>query len=187
VKPRYAAIGLCVLLLAAGCSSVKTRYAYDSGADLEQLRTYAWIPPPAPSPDEPADETERRSARDQWIRQAVDEQLARKGLRMVASDPDLLVIFHVIREDKIDVDDWGYSYAARKRYRNPKGFGMVEVAQYEKGTLILDFVNPGTNQLVWRGEAQGGLAPDLTEKQGKKICDKAVEKVLKHFPPPASS
>jgi len=187
VKNTLAAVGLCVLWMLAGCSSFKVRYAYHGGTDFARMKTYAWMPEAAPPAGETDEAAANRCARDEHIRAAVDEGLARKGLRRVSADPDVLVTFHVTVEERIDVDDWGYTYAARKRYRNPKGFGMVEVAQYEKGTLILDLVDPGTRELVWRGEAQGGLNPERTQKQGAKLCDEAVKKVLKKFPPPDAS
>jgi hypothetical protein len=186
VKTMHATVGICILLVVAGCSSIKVRYAYDTEADLAGLKTYAWVSRPAPAEGVAADRAARLCSLDQQIRAEVDEGLSGKGMRPDPAAPDFLVDYHVTVEDKIDVDDWGYSYAARKRYRNPKGFGMVEVAQYEKGTLIIDFVNPKTNQLIWRGEAQGGLAPDRTEKQGDKICETAVRKILTTFPPSES-
>ena len=180
----HAAVGICILLLVAGCSSIKVRYSYDTEADLARLRTYAWVPRPAPAKDVSAGMAARMSALDEQIRADVNKELSSKGMRPDPATPDFLVSYHVTVEEKIEVDDWGYSYAARKRYRSSKGFGIGEGVQYEKGTLIIDFVNPKTNTLLWRGEAQAGLAPDRTEKQGEKICEKAVGKILKNFPPP---
>ena len=185
MKAMHVILWLCILSLVTGCSAIKTRYAYDTEADLTGLKTYAWLPQPDPSPGESPEEDDLKRTRARMLRASVDEELAREGMRLVTRDPDFLVSCHVIVEGKIEVDDWGYSYAARKRYRNPKGFGMVEVEQYDKGTLIIDFLTPGTKELIWRGEAQAGLDPKRTPEKGGEIGAKAVKKILSHFPPPA--
>lgn len=178
--------GLCILALLTACSAIKTRYAYDTESDLAGLKTYAWLPAPEPKAGDSPEQAERMRTVERLLQSTVNEELARMGLRRVHRDPDFLVSCHVTLAGKIDVDDWGYSYAARRRYRNPKGFGVVEVARYDKGTLIIDFLSPDTKKVVWRGEAQAGLDPERTPEQGEKIGEKAVKKILKHFPPPAS-
>lgn len=186
LNSRSAVHALCVaLLFAGGCSSIKVRYTYDTEMDLERLKTYAWLPHTPESSEPSGDSTAMNPGLADRIRSDVDEQLARKGLHLDPKNPDFLVTYHVTVEDKINVDDWGYSYSARTRYRSAKGFGIVEVKKYEKGTLILDFVAPDTMKLLWRGEAQGGLDPKRTPKEGAKTVDRALAKILKDFPPPA--
>ena len=59
--------------------------------------------------------------------------------------------------------------------------------RYEEGTLLIDFVDARTKQLIWRGWAVGvienvGIIASDPEKAEKKISS-AVRKILEHFPP----
>jgi hypothetical protein len=65
------------------------------------------------------------------------------------------------------------------------GFGetTTTVENYRVGTLVLDFYDAHTKQLIWRGSAQEALS-DKPEKNEKKL-EKSVSKMLEHFPPKA--
>jgi hypothetical protein len=175
---------ICVVLfslLAVGCSSISTSYDYDPSADFTAYRTYAWIK----QPTNISGNARQAQAQDPLVRKrimnSVDKVLAEKGLRM-ADDYQLLVVFHTGVQDKVQVTDWGYGYGP---YRGWYGGGGVDVYQYQQGTLIIDFVDAESKQLVWRGTAQGVLSqsqPD-PEQQQKKI-DNVVGKMLKNYPPP---
>ena len=52
---------------------------------------------------------------------------------------------------------------------------------YKEGTLVLDFYDGNTKQLIWRGSAEDTLS-DKASKNEKKL-DKGVAKMLKGFPP----
>ena len=49
------------------------------------------------------------------------------------------------------------------------------------GSLVLDFYDARTKQLIWRGVSSEALSNN-PEKNEKKL-DKAVDKMLEHFPP----
>jgi hypothetical protein len=52
---------------------------------------------------------------------------------------------------------------------------------YKEGTLVLDLYDAKTKQLIWRGSAEDTLS-DKAEKNEKNL-DKAMQKLLKNFPP----
>jgi hypothetical protein len=56
------------------------------------------------------------------------------------------------------------------------------VQNYKVGTLVLDMYDAKTKQLVWRGTASDTLSNN--PQHNEKDLDKAVEKMLKKFPPP---
>jgi Domain of unknown function (DUF4136) len=63
------------------------------------------------------------------------------------------------------------------------GFGetTTQVENYPVGSLVLDFYDARTKQLIWRGVSSEALSNN-PEKNEKKL-DKAVDKMLEHFPP----
>jgi hypothetical protein len=65
------------------------------------------------------------------------------------------------------------------------GFGdtTTQVVNYPVGSLVLDFYNAQNKQLIWRGVASDSLS-NSPEKNEQKL-DKAVDKMLEHFPPHA--
>jgi hypothetical protein len=80
------------------------------------------------------------------------------------------------KELRIDADTWGY----HGRWRGGWGTTTVNVSEIPVGTLVVDLVDAGTKQLVWRGVANQTLASN-PEKSEKKI-NKVVKKLFKKFP-----
>ena len=67
---------------------------------------------------------------------------------------------------------WNYAYA-----------GGVDVYQYEQGSLMLDIVDAGTHQLVWRGSAQAEIDQYAKDEKKDKLLNDAVGGMLAKFPP----
>ena len=51
------------------------------------------------------------------------------------------------------------------------------------GQLDLSMYDPGAKQLVWRGTASKTLDPKAKPEKKQKNINKAVEKLLKKYPP----
>jgi hypothetical protein len=172
-------LSLAVALTA--CSSIKVQTEYDKTTNFKGYRTYAWLPR-APGPEQAP------PARDPRIREAVikgiDGGLESKGLKKVEPDqsPDLLVAVHGWANSRIDVQSYGYTYAA-----TPYGFypamarPAVDVREYRDGTLIIDLIDATTHQMVWRGTATDTFNPGAEAETAAK----AVQATLKEYPPPA--
>ncbi|MGZ3481275.1 MAG: DUF4136 domain-containing protein [Myxococcaceae bacterium] len=171
---------LTSLLVLAACSSVKVQTEYDRAANFKGYQTYAYIAQ-QPGPEEAP------AVRDPRIREAVvrgvDAGLAAKGLKRTEPDqsPDLLVAVHGFATNRIDVQNYGYSYST-----TPYGYypGLstpsVEVRQYRDGTLIIDLIDATTKQMVWRGTATDTFNPGA---EAKAIAN-AIDKTLAEYPPP---
>jgi len=61
--------------------------------------------------------------------------------------------------------------------------GTATSSTINVGTLVLDMYDPTTKQLVWTGNATKTIDPSSNEEKNQKRLDKAMEKLLKHFPP----
>jgi Domain of unknown function (DUF4136) len=61
------------------------------------------------------------------------------------------------------------------------GETTMQVENYPVSSLVLDFYDAHNKQLIWRGVSSDTLS-NPPEKNEKKL-DKAVDKMLEHFPP----
>ncbi|HTO97576.1 MAG TPA: DUF4136 domain-containing protein [Myxococcales bacterium] len=181
--PRARAV-LAVAMAAAACSSVKVQSEWDRAANFKGYKTYAWITQqPGPEQAPPA--------RDPRIREAaishVNAALKSKGLALVESgqSPDLLVAVHGWAVNRIDVRSYGYAYGPSPYYGMypTLATGGVDVRQYRDGTLIIDLIDSGTHQMVWRGTATDTFDPGA---EAKTVAN-AIDKTLDQYPPPATN
>ena len=102
---------LAALLLVAGCSSLSVSYDYDNNVDFAKYRSFAWMARPDMLAADAAQAQQRNDLLDRRIRSAVEGELKARGLTPADSGPDLLVVYHVGLQDKIQVTDYGYHYS----------------------------------------------------------------------------
>jgi hypothetical protein len=144
------------------------------GADFGKYHTYKWVPiDGAVQPNQIVDAQ---------IKQSVDSQLATKGLTKTDGDKaDLLVGYQIsITQEK----QWNAYGTGGMRW----GGGMASAQQstISTGTLVLDMYDPAGKQLVWTGRVSKTLDPSANQGKKQKNLDKAMQKLLKNFPPKAS-
>jgi hypothetical protein len=160
-------IGTAALLVSTTAQAQTVSYDYDRTADFSAIRTYAWVG------GNLEDELNH-----QRVLHAVDAQLSAKGLRRVeASDhPDVVLAYHAAfgREVQVSGSGWGGYRLSRS--------GSARVEEVLVGALALQIADAQTGNLVWRGMAQRDVDTDATPEQRDKNINKAVEKLLKHYP-----
>ena len=168
---------LSVVAFLVSCSTAyNVKYDYNTETNLTGLKTFDWLPVPATA--------EIDNLNIGRVKNAVNEQLEAKGLTMTSDNPDFLIAAHMGTKDKTRIIDWGYGYGRRGMYRG--GARPVDVYQYEEGSLILDFVDTKSKQMIWRGSANAEVSGATTPEKRQKIINEVVEKILKNFPPSAS-
>jgi hypothetical protein len=144
------------------------------GADFTKYHTYKWVPiDGAVQPNQIVDAQ---------IKQSVDTQLAGKGLTKTDGEKaDLLIGYQVsISQSK----EWNAYSTGGMRW----GGGMASAQQstIETGTLVLDMYDPTGKQLVWTGRVSKTIEPNANQAKKQKNLDKAMQKMLKNYPPKAS-
>ena len=173
MRIRNVLLLLCLLVLTLTCSSVyDVSYDFDKQADFARLKTYDWLP----VPEKVAIDTLVLNR----IKNAANTQLEGKGFRMLPDNPDFLVAMHAGTKEKVSYRDWGYSYGGY--WRGPRYSSL----NYEEGTLILDFVDAKSKELIWRGVAKGFVGSAQTPEETDKLVNEFVQKILQYFPPPPS-
>jgi hypothetical protein len=174
-----AVLGMAVL---AGCSEYEIQHDYDVDSNFNAFKTYAWMPRTVTNASGSATTAiQSNTLLDKRIEGAVDAQMQAKGFVPNQENPDLLVVHHVGLKDKVDVTDWGYTYAG-----SYWGGGLgrsVDVYQYTEGTLIVDLVNANNKQLVWRGSATGVVEPGRTPEQIEARVNDVVRRIFENYPP----
>ena len=162
---------------AVGCATMSVKTDYDRDQPIPAVKTFAWMEQPAKPVRSPI---VQNSLMDKRIRQAVEGELRALGYEVNVESPALLIVYHTGLEDKIDVSSYGYGYGhGYGRYYGGYGGGGPYLRSYKEGTLILDFVDPETMHLIWRGWA-GGAFDD--PENAAMYVSKAVRKILKKFP-----
>jgi hypothetical protein len=172
---------VCLMALTISCSPIyNVKYDYDTKTDFASLKTYDWHPIPAKA------DIDRLNI--ERIKNAVDSQMAAKGLRKTPNNPDFLIASHVGSNEKVIIDDWGYGYGPYGGYWGGHWgpSGGVSGYQYEEGSLILDFVDTKSKKLIWRGSAKAQVNSVKTPEKREKLIAEAVQKILEKFPPPPS-
>ena len=178
------ALGLSVAL---GCASVRVSTDFDDKVDFTVLNRFAWVEPPELEGQHPFLDNALLRKR---VREAVTGALRARGYEPSPSDAaDFLVTFHVTIQERLRVH---HSPSISTGYGRYYGRGHIGVhhgtsyaQQYQEGTLVIDLLGPGEDELWWRGWARDAVpTPDIARDR----IDLAVEKILERFPPaPAAS
>jgi hypothetical protein len=165
-------------------------WGYDPKVDFSAPKTFAWMPGPRLSVDDPRIDAPLLEKR---IREAVASQLETRGYtRKLAGTPDFYVAYQVALKGKLSVKpvpsvygfDPGWGWHHRGQFGSgPTGTGPY-VKDAEAGSLILDIIEPEGSKLVWRGYIEAHIDPDR-DSERKKIerINEAFRLLFEPFPP----
>ena len=164
------------VILCSTAEAQKIKVEYDKTVDFSKFKTYAI---------DPVNEAARPMLRIA-IQAAVQDDLGKRGLSKVDSNPDMYVQMY----GAVDTD-----YTAH--YHDPiyggaippinTGItlwhnipGTVTSVVIPKGTLVIDLIDANKKELVWRGIAKEKLS-DKKEKLIDQV-NTAVEKLFAQYP-----
>ena len=176
MKSRILALVVLSCLACVTAVAQKTNIDWDRQANFSQYHTYAWEKSPHPA----------NGLWDQRIVDAVDQQLAAKGLQKVDanSNPDVWVTYSKSIKDQKTLVGTGYGYGPGW-YWGPWGGGggpvMYNTWVTKEATLVIELADTKNKQILWRGAA----TDTVTDNSNKNInnLDKAVAKLFKGYPP----
>ncbi|MDH3626748.1 MAG: DUF4136 domain-containing protein [Acidobacteriota bacterium] len=165
------AVAFFVATLAIVPASAAVTVDFDTDVNFSAYKTFAWkVGTPAES-----------SLMDKRIMKVVEQQLATVGLMPTDGDPDLYLLYHVALDTtrRVNVDDFGYM----GRWRRPiAGSVDVDVYDVEVGTLIVDLLDAGNGETVWRGMAENDMPSNPTPDKVEKKLNKVLSKMLRKYP-----
>ena len=185
-----AKLGPAFVLALVACSvthAQDVRTNYMPGTDFSKYHTYTWVdevkgvPKVGGQPDQ---------ILDAQVKQAVDSQMAAKGLTRAADadKADLILGYQLAidREQQINgfANGWGgYGLGGW----GPWGGGLdsfsASTSTINIGTFILGMYDPAAKKLVWIGAAQHSIEPSKKQEKNQERLNKGAQKLLKSFPP----
>lgn len=181
---RFLILLVVTLLLAVGNSLAQdVRYNFDKNADFSKFKTYKWVPI--------KDAAKVSDLVDRQIKDAIDAELATKGLTKVEGDDANLYIGYqpAVGEEKQFTSystGWGYGPGWGGGWYGGMGSTTTtgSTSTIYKGQLDLDMYDSTAHNLVWRGVASKTIDPKAKPEKQQKNLAKAVKKLLKNYPPP---
>jgi Domain of unknown function (DUF4136) len=174
-RNRFAKVGMGLILTLVTCMVTSAQDVSTNsmpGTDFSKYHTYKWVTIEGASHPNQIADTE--------IKSSVDSQLASKGLTKTESDKaDLYIGYQV----SLDQEKQWNAYGMGGGYRWGGGMATATSTNIPVGTLVLDMYDPSTKQLVWSGRATKTLDSSNSQEKKQKNLNKAMQKLLKNFPP----
>ncbi len=159
-------------LLLSACVSPVVIDQQDS-ISPSQYQSYAFIE---------QEEDKPRALDDQRARKALESELASKGLKPVATDQADIQVRHFFkREQRYDGDvmQFGFGYGF-----NNVALGAstpVEGEMTEEYKLVVQFVDPASNNVVWQATSRDRLHDEMSSERRQAHINKAVKAMFERF------
>jgi hypothetical protein len=160
------------ILLPSLALAQKTSYDYDKATNFAAYRTYAL-----------KDGTKVGNPLiDNRIVEAIEAEMAAKGLTKDDTKPDVLVTYHIAFDKEKDITAWSSGYGP---YGWHYGMGStdVQVRQILIGTLVIDMADAQRKEVVWRGVGVKEIDTQAKPEKRDKNIREAVKKICKNYPP----
>lgn len=178
-------IWMALLLTIAGTAfSQDVRYNFDKDTDFSKFKTYKWVVLKGATPVD--------DLVDKQIKEAIDAQLATKGLSKVEGDDANLFVGYqtaIGSEKQFTSYDTGWGYGpgwyGRGWYGGGGGMTTGQTSTIYNGQLAVDMYNSAGHDLVWRGVVSKTLDPKAKPDKRQKNLTKALTKLFKNYPPKA--
>ena len=179
-------IALSLLVLGAGAGTAlaqDVRYNFDDTANFAAFKTYKWVTlKGAQVPNDLVD---------MQIKAAVDAELATKGLKRTEADTaDLYVGYQTAINTEKEYTSFDTGWGAGPGWYGGGWYGgggmsttQGQTSTIYVGQLAVDMYQAGQKQLVWRGVASKTLDTKAKPEKQQKNLAKAVQKMLKKYPP----
>lgn len=163
---------LGLLLVAGNAFGMNVKTDYDRSFDFGGLKTFTFKDQRRPD----GNVLQRNTLVDKRIREALRKDLEARGYRYLPDGPaDFVVAYYARQTEKTELEPVSYGMPLRWRW----GWGpRVWTRDYTQGSVIVDFIAPTSNQMIWRGRVTDTVTGlDQSDKQ----IDKGVNELVKHF------
>ncbi len=170
---------LVFLLLVLGASAAAAQevtYNFDQDTDFAHFKTYKWVS------IKNAQHVDDLTARQ--ITAALDAELAKRGLSKTDADnADLYIAYQTAIGEQKQWNAYNTGWGAGPRWGGGTGVATATSSTIRLGQLDLDMYDSANKRLVWRGTVTKSLDPTAKPDKRQKNLQKAVEKMLKNYPP----
>ncbi|MGY5850303.1 DUF4136 domain-containing protein [Salegentibacter sp. F14] len=190
-KLHFTILGVIGIFLLAACGSGNK--LTDQAKTLRNYDSYAFLPNNDTIMDRNYDNREIKEV----IVATINANMKDEGYVLDKNQPDVLVYVHAMFDEKADVNAnpvyTNYSYYRPGLYIGPyvedyvyedyftiqrlTGPSVKQVP-YQKGSIVLDFINRRTNEIIWRATSEAEIG---TRRMDRDIRD-YVDDIFKNFP-----
>jgi hypothetical protein len=152
-------------------------------ADFESFETWGWYPGERAETGDPRIDASKQMH--QYIRGAVEKEMAKRGYKLTEDSPGLYLDYHVTIQDEVNSqvinNYYGESFYPEFQLGLP---GIQDTYQYEwtQGALLILVFDAQSKKLVWRGLAQTDVNTQGPRKEALERIDAVVEKLIKELP-----
>jgi Domain of unknown function (DUF4136) len=187
-KPKFGSALVLALIACSVTYAQDVRTNYMPGTDFSKYHTYAWVdevkgvPQLGGKPDQ---------ILDAQVKQAVDSQMAAKGLAKVGDGgkADLLLGYQLAIDRERQFNGFADGRGGWGGWGGwgPWGGGLESFSATSStinvGTFVLGMYDPVAKKLIWIGAAQHTLEPSKKQEKNQEKLNKGAQKLLKDFPP----
>jgi hypothetical protein len=159
-------------LIISACAPLVVTSYLQTGADMSRYRTYAWASNEGRTTGDAR--LDNNPFFDRATREAIDAALARHALTLTPTDPHLLFHYHVSIKQQLDLAGTDSTYLTCEG---------CSPTVFEAGTLVIDAVDARTNQLLWRGWAEGSFDRLIDDQAAlEKRIGEAAARIIARYP-----
>ncbi|MBD1390111.1 DUF4136 domain-containing protein [Neiella sp. HB171785] len=173
-----------LMLILTGCASTpKVDSDYAEGFNFAHLKSFHLVPiNNSTYTGQPG-----ASLTEQRIEQSIKSYLTNRGMTEVPADQaEILVSYHVTTQDKTQIRSYNNQFSyGRSYYNRAWGYGWgndIDVRQFTEGQLLIDLVNPATNNVVWRGIGTKRLKRSTTQDERIDTINEYVNAMFMQVP-----
>lgn len=165
--------GLSLILAAISTFGMSVKTDYDKNFNLGGLKTFAFRDQQRGD----ADPLKTDTLNGGRIESGLTSSLEKAGFKNDTNgEPDFYIAYYAGAKEKLDVESFGYGYPRFWR----RGYGQdIWTRYYTEGSIVADFIDAKTKQLVWRGIVTDTVSGS-TDKYEKQI-NQASDELVKHF------
>ena len=163
---------LSLMLVGGIAFGMNVKTDYDRSFDFGRLKTFAFSEQKRPD----GNLLQRNTLVDNRIRDALKRELEVRGFRYQPDgQADFVIAYYAREREQAEGEPLGYGMPYRWRW----GWGpRVWTRYYTQGSVIVDCIEPTSNQLIWRGRVTDTInGLDQSEKQ----INKGAKELVKHF------
>jgi hypothetical protein len=169
---------LFVLAIAlVACSSITTSYDYDKTVDFAKYKTYNFTPE--------ALKLGIQELNRNRLLAAIDKEMTARGFTKSES-PDALIDLIGKMEQKrtATATSSGGGMYGYGRYGYGGGFSTTTVNydDYTEGTLFINFVDRGTEKIVWQGRGTKTIVENASPEKRESNLNNGVAMIYTKFP-----
>jgi hypothetical protein len=188
--PAAAAVLLFVGLVGLAAQKIEVTVNQDKTANFKSIKTYAWLPtPPLPksvASEELANPNLTPEAIGPHIQAAVNRQFASRGLTAADQNAaNVQVIYYAAMTVAFDRSFLGENYGYVTGWPAPIPPGLAPSTSntvYERGTIVVDVIDPAAKKAIWRGIMKTRVNQENTQERRIARINEAIDRIFEKFP-----